>query len=235
MAVGLVPYIAHSKRMKVYSWNMEMDRGVSWDLPPEVTNSSRPIDCGVIGMTHCWTPMGRSLLLTTLMDCYQIWDVEAVGGPGQLLHHCHLGHHIHCLALAWDDDSGDGDLRLFQYWQEGYFVSSYKLLETLRGGFLRVECGRQYVPQDASFQCHRHSGHWVTTSLGRSPPDLAVRQRLCVGDLEGDWSDAEGWIAHLVGFKGWEVRVQAEATVAARRHTARRGTEVDIHRERVMP
>ena len=169
-----------------------------------------------MSMTHCWTAMGRSLLVTALVDSYQIWDVEAIGGPGRLLRHSYQEHYVHCLAFAWDSDFGEGDLRLLQHWQGGYYITSYKIFEFLRGGLSLVGCGQEYIVRGAGLQCYRHCGSWVTVSLGRSPPDLTVKLRLNNADPEGIWASAEGRVAPVIGFKGWTVDVGWEAARAAR-------------------
>ena len=221
LAVGLVPYIAHRQDMRIYTWNAELDRAVAWQLPPEVTNSQRPVDCGVLGMQHCWTPMGRSLLITMLADSYQIWDVKSLGGPGQLLRHYQLDHHAHHLSFAWDDALGDGDLRLFQYWQSGYLVSDYKLFETARGAIQRVPGGQQYLAMDANFQSYRHNGDWITIALGRFLSDFAVLLLLGSGDLGHGWAAAEGWTSQAVGCDSWDIDTAVEAEGVVKNHPPR--------------
>ena len=71
-----------------------------------------------MSIQYCQTAMGKSLLVTALVDSYQIWDVQGVGGPGQLIRHLHLEHYVQYLAFAWDyqgcDPAQTGSLRLFQ-------------------------------------------------------------------------------------------------------------------------
>ena len=217
LAVGLVPYIAHRQDMNVYTWNAELDRAVAWRLPPEVTNTQRPMDCGVLSMQHCLTPMGRSLLITMLADSYQIWDVKSLGGPGQLLRHYQLDYHSHHLSFAWDNVLGDGDLRIFQYWQGGYLVSDFKLFETVRGAIQRVPGRQQYLAMDANFQCYRHDGRWVTLALGRFLSDFAVLLLLGNEDFSSGWAAAEGWTSQAVGFDGWDIDMSIEAEEVVRK------------------
>ena len=220
MAVGAVPYIAHRDAMRVYSWNQHLDKGTSWNLPPEVTNHARSRDCGVTSMAHCWTASGQSLLVTALIDSYQIWDVCSVGGPGHLLMHHYLEHYVQCLAFAWDlvgQDPGDaGALRFFQHWRDGYYVYSYGARERPQGGLSLLGSDPHFVVRDASFQCFRHEGHWVTISQGLSPPALRLETQLNTGCIDTDWATAEGRVAETIGFQGWTLDVASEAARAAR-------------------
>ena len=220
MAVGTVPYLGHRNALRVYSWNLDLDRGLSWELPPEVVNYARPRDGGVMSMKHCRTAMGKSLLVTALVDCYQIWDVHSVGGPGQLLRHYYLQHYVQCLAFDWDcqdhDPEHTGVMLFFQHWQNGYYIYSHKVHERQWGGIGVAECDHHFVVRDAGFQCFRHAGQWITISCGRVPPESRVQIQMNTSCGRGGWAAAQGRVANVIGFQGWVIDVHYEASRAVK-------------------
>ena len=218
MAVGMVPYISHGGTVRVYSWNSELDRPFSWVMPPEVTDYASPYG-GVRSLKHCWTAMGKSLLVSALSDSYQIWDVRTVGSPGHLLRHQRLLHQLRHIAIAWNHDDGEpgqaGGIRLLQSTQEGCFVCSGKVYERHWGGVGVVEHDRCLLTRDACLQCFRYNGQWITTSVGRIPPGPCVKMQINVDRDEDGWAPSHGIGAKVIGFQGWSLDAHDEARAGA--------------------